>query len=280
MAHTPTRASLIVTTYNRPDALAAVLRALRLQRARNFEVVVADDGSRPDTAELLTQLIPTVDYPLRHVWQEDQGFRAGRARNLAVAASTGDYLVFLDGDCIPFPDFVGRHLGLAERGWFVSGNRVMFDQGFTARVLKDEMEVERWEMPAWIRARLAGSVPRLLPLLRFPHHGFKRWTRREWYGAKSCNLAVWREDFMAVNGFDEAYSGWGHEDADLVARLIGSGVYRKSGRFAVPVMHLWHPHSDRAMEPENMARLQETLQGRRDTRAGQGVASHLQRQDA
>ena len=268
------RLSVIITTYNRPDALAAVLRALDLQAHRDFEVLIADDGSAAPTRTLLLGLQERLRFPLRHIWQEDQGFRAGRARNLAVATSDGDYLVFLDGDCIPFPDFLGNHLRLAETGWFVSGNRIMFSQQFTHRVLAENLRVELWTGRQWLQARATGDIPRVLPLIRFPNRGFKRFSQRRWYGAKSCNLAVWRSDFFKVDGFDESYAGWGHEDADLVARLIGSGVLRKSGRFAVPVLHLWHPHSDRSREPLNLARLQETLKGHR-TRALQGVSAHL-----
>ena len=130
------KASVIVTTYNRPDALAAVLQGLAAQTERDFEVLVADDGSGPETAQVLQQQASAYPVPLVHVWQEDQGFRAGAARNRAVAQAQGEYLLFLDGDCVPLPDFVARHKALADPRWFVAGNRILLSQGLTEQALQ------------------------------------------------------------------------------------------------------------------------------------------------
>ena len=125
-------ASIIVSTYNRPDALELVLLRLDEQTIDAFEVVVADDGSTAETAEVIERLKGRVRYVLKHVWQEDSGFRAARARNVAVLQSKGDYLLFLDGDCLPLPDFVETHRWLSERGWWVRGNRVDLVADLTA----------------------------------------------------------------------------------------------------------------------------------------------------
>jgi glycosyltransferase involved in cell wall biosynthesis len=108
--------SVVVTTYNRPDALRAVLDGLGGQTDRAFEVLVADDGSRDDTRELVESFARGATVPVRHVWQEDRGFRAGAARNRATALAYGDYVVFLDGDCVPRPEFIERHRRLIRRG--------------------------------------------------------------------------------------------------------------------------------------------------------------------
>ena len=129
--------SVIVSTYNREDALEAVLRSLAAQSDADFEVVVADDGSGPATAALVETWKGKLGRRLDHVWQEDRGFRAAEIRNRAILASRGDYCIFLDGDCIARPDFVAMHRRLAEPGWFVTGNRILLSRALTRDVLRD-----------------------------------------------------------------------------------------------------------------------------------------------
>ena len=149
----PELISVIVTTYNREDALEAVLSALSGQTDREFEVVVADDGSRPTTAALIERWKGRLGIPLSHVWQADRGFRAAEIRNRALLAARGDYCVFLDGDCIARADFVATHRRLAERGWFVTGNRVLLSRELTAAVLREgvraaDLEPRPMDQPA------------------------------------------------------------------------------------------------------------------------------------
>ncbi len=251
--------SLIVTTYNRSDALGMVLNALNNQSNR-LEVLVADDGSSPETAAMLEEIGKNLDYPCRHVWQEDQGFRAAKIRNRVVAEAEGDYLIFLDGDCVPMPTFIERHRQLAEPGWWVTGNRILLSETFTQVALGEGTDLSQQSTLYWLQRRFWKDCNRLLPLLPLPLSVSRKWKPRMWKGAKTCNLGVWKSDFVKVNGFDESYEGWGYEDSDFVIRLIRSGVYRKSGRYALPVFHLWHPENDRGSEPENLARLQELLE--------------------
>ena len=255
--------AVIVTTYNRPDALAAVLAGYAAQSVRDFELIVADDGSTADTRQVVERFAATATFPVRHVWHEDNGFRAAAIRNKAVSGTDADYIVFTDGDCVPGPDFVARHRSLAEAGWFVGGNRVLLSEAFTKRVLAERVPVERWTGVRWFFAWLRRDVNRVAPLLDL---GEGAWRKREpmrWEGLKTCNLAVWRRDLVAVNGLDEAYTGWGMEDSDLVVRLQRAGVHHKNGRFAVPVFHLWHRENDRSKLPENQARLREVMQSDR-----------------
>lgn len=251
--------SIIITTYNWPQALALVLQGLAAQTQKIFEVVIADDGSTADTRSLLDKLRPQLSFPLHHVWQEDCGFRAAKARNQAIAKSTGDYLIFMDGDCIPPTDFVARHSDLAETHCFVTGNRVLLNEKFTLQVIEQQLPLWAWSRSRWLQHYCFGHINRLLPLLRLPDNSLRNHTQK-WQGAKTCNLGLWRRDMLAANGFDESFQGWGHEDADLVVRLLRSGIKRKDGRFAVPVLHLWHPEQDRSQEPLNQERLQTSLQ--------------------
>lgn len=254
-----TSAAVIATTYNRPDALAAVIEGLRAQDSGGFEALIADDGSTDDTRTLVESEARRAPFALRHIWQEDLGFRPGAARNRALAATTADYIIFIDGDCVPPPDFVRRHLALAERGWFLGGNRVLLSETFTRRALAQHLPLHAWGKGQWLLAWLKRDINRLLPLLRLPDGDFRRRKPRQWEGIKSCNLAAWRDDLVRVNGFDEAYSGWGLEDSDLVIRLINAGVRHKSARFATPLFHLWHPENDRSRLPENQRRLDALL---------------------
>ncbi len=250
--------SIIITTYNRPDALALVLKALAAQSCNDFEVIIADDGSSQPTFDLIQQLQLQLPYSIRHIWQADEGFRAAMARNRAAAAAQGDYFIFLDGDCVPTTDFIFRHQLLAEKNCFVAGNRILFSQKFTDQILPNT-PIWQWNIKQYLAAYLRGDINRILPLLRLPDHKWRKYKHKKWQGAKTCNLAVWRDDFFHVNGFDEEFQGWGHEDAEFVVRLLRHGVIRKEGRFAVPVLHLWHPEQDRQLEIVNRQRLQEVV---------------------
>jgi glycosyltransferase involved in cell wall biosynthesis len=263
--------SVIVTTYNRPDALAAVLRSLARQTDRDFEVIVADDGSAVATARTITEWVPRMRVPLRHVWHEDKGFRAAEIRNRAIRAGNGSYCVFLDGDCLARPDFVAVHRRLAEPGWFVTGNRILLSRELTERILQEGLEPERWGFASWIAQRARRQVNRFAPLLVLELGPLRKLHPRRWQSARSCNTAFWRGDLEAVDGFDAAFVGWGREDSDLFIRVIRAGIGRKDGRFGPGVLHLWHPDADRAALVDNDRRLDEIRAGSR-VRARRGLS--------
>jgi glycosyltransferase involved in cell wall biosynthesis len=263
------RVAVILTTYNRPDALAAVLEGYFAQDMHEFEVIVADDGSTAETRQLIDDRARRAPFSVQHVWQEDRGFRAGAARNRALAATTADYVIFSDGDCVPPAEFVSRHRALAEAGYFVAGNRILLSERFTGAVLRESVPIHRWRHRQWVAAWLRGDVNRLLPLLALPDGAFRKRSKQRWEGVKTCNLAAWRADLERVNGFDESYLGWGLEDSDLVIRLLHAGVRHKSARFAAPLFHLWHKEWDRGQLEENQRRLNEILaSGRIEALAG------------
>ena len=247
--------SVILTTYQREDALDAVLRALARQSDRGFEVVVADDGSGAPTRGVVERRAALTEISIRHVWQEDRGFRLAEIRNRAIRASSGTYCIILDGDCIPRPNFIAVHRRLAEPGWFVTGNRVLMSRELTERILAQAGEAECFALRQWIALRRQGRINRLAPLLSLPLGPLRRLRSRAWRGARACNLAVWRRDLDRVDGFDATYNGWGLEDSDLLIRLLRTGVRRKDGNFATGVLHLWHPENDRSLLPDNQRRL-------------------------
>jgi glycosyltransferase involved in cell wall biosynthesis len=267
--------SVIVTTYNREDALTAVLRGLARQTDRAFEVVIADDGSRPATRQVIAGFGSRFNR-LAHVWHDDRGFRAAEIRNRAILAALGETCIFLDGDCIPRPDFVAVHRRLAEPGWFAAGNRVLLSPELTERVLREQLEVELWSLRQWIAPRLRGEINRMAPLLSLPLGPMRHLLGAAWRSIRSANLAVRRSDLLNVDGFDAAFSGWGREDSDLVVRLLRSGIRRKDGRFATAVLHLWHAESDRSRLLQNDRLLNEIRESNR-IKATVGLAALKQR---
>ncbi|HET6436992.1 MAG TPA: glycosyltransferase family 2 protein [Anaeromyxobacter sp.] len=260
------RTSLVVTTYNRKDALALVLESATRQRVRPEELVVADDGSRPDTAELVATYRARAPFPVRHCWQEDLGFRAAASRNRAFASTSGDYLIMVDGDIVLHPRFVEDHLRAARPGRFVQGSRVLLSAEATERALSSG-RLAFGPLSAGLKNRL--NAIRSLGLSRVASR-----RGRDVFRVRSANLALWRSDLLRVNGFDEDFVGWGREDSEFVARLQHAGVVRLHLKFAAIGYHLWHPEASRELLPRNEQILAETLATGR-VRCQNGIDKHL-----
>lgn len=294
--------SVIVTTYNRPDALAAVLEGLLAQEGAglltqasaddstnaevssmsraapraaspspHFEVLVADDGSAEPTKRLVDSMTQRFRDSIRHVWHADEGFRAGTIRNRAAAVARGELLVFLDGDCIPRPRFVAAHALAATPRCMMRGSRALLSERFTARILAERIPVHAWSARSWVRARARGDVNRLSGLIPMPWSRRVGSPRHEWRSVRTCNLALWRHDFLTLNGFDERFVGWGYEDSDLAIRGLNDGLRVRRAGPASTVLHLWHRENDRRFEGENLARLEAT-QRSGAVRAERGLA--------
>jgi glycosyltransferase involved in cell wall biosynthesis len=265
--------SIVVATYNRPDALDACLRSLSVQTDDNYEIIVADDGSDTATAAVINDWSRRLRVPLQHAWHPDRGFRLAEIRNRAIRISAGNYCIFLDGDCIARQDFVAAHRRLMEPGWFVTGNRVLLSAGLTRRILEEGLQAEVWNFGQWALKRFTGGVNRLAPLIPLSLPSLRKRSALRWRGARGSNMAFWRADLIAVDGFDSAYTGWGREDSDIFIRMIRAGIGRKDGRFATAVLHLWHEEADRARLSVNDRQLDELL-GSDRTRAREGL-SHV-----
>ncbi|RFO98667.1 glycosyl transferase [Rhodoferax lacus] len=274
--------SIVIATYNRSDTLVAVLASLANQDDNGFEVIVADDGSMQVHRDAIQAAATTYGLSLTHVWHPDVGFTLARVRNLGVSASRGSYLVFLDGDCVPDTDFVRRHRQLRESGYLVMGSRVLLSQSITTRVLSTGMRLEGQGALFWLRRRLHGDANKLGAIIRLPDLKVRKVKGFRWRGIRGCNMGVWRKDYEAVNGFDESFIGWGHEDADFVLRLHNHGVKRKNGFYATEVYHLWHKEATRDAEGSNAAIVGERLQsgisqatiGYRESKAAKDVVVH------
>lgn len=244
--------SVIVSTYNRPDALKAVLTSLLSQRDENFEIVVADDGSTAPTKKLVEGYEKNYPHKIVHVWHPDTGFRLSEIRNKAAKVSSGQYLLIVDGDCVPTQDWISENRKLAEPGWVVAGQRVLLSEEFTKELLSSP-PIERLPVTLAEAKDLSNRkiINRWQPLLRLPLGVLRKLESSNWKKARTFSLGVWRDDFMKVRGFDESFVGWGHDDADLAVRLINAGIRIKLGTFSSTVFHLWHPSAPRTNASKN-----------------------------
>lgn len=261
------RCCLVVTTHERPDALERVLSAVADQSEAPDELVVADDGSGPDTSQVVKRHAAAVRYPVHHAWQPHEGFRAGRIRNAAIAHTRCDYIVLLDGDMVPHPGFLADHRVMARPGRYSQGVRIALDETATQRLLQPHGRLPRFHSPGLGRLRrLYGlHAPRLARALSGAANAM--------IAVKACNQGFWRDDLIAVNGFDEAMTGWGSEDKELCARLENAGVRRQSLLFAAIAWHLEHGPAPRDRADVNRARWRETVRSGR-TRCEAGLDGH------
>ncbi len=240
------KVSVIVSTYNKAGELARVLEGLRAQLILPHEVIVADDGSGPETAALVESFKREgFPCPLLHVWDEDKGFRLAFIRNKAIKSATGEYAVIMDGDCIVGRHFTGDHLRLAEEGYFVQGKRVMVGRETSSYITQGHINSRAW----LFRAFVSGGLSNVHHLIRLPWLPALRKTSMR--GIKGCNMAFHMGDLRAVNGYNEDFTGWGREDSELAARLYNLGVKRKEHPFMAACFHLWHEDNQRTRLDEN-----------------------------
>ena len=255
--------SLIISTYESPAALEKVLQGLEAQTVRPLEILIADDGSGPATRALIGNWQARLG--LRHVWHEDDGFRKTIILNKALAAAKGDYVVMLDGDCVPQRQFIRDHGALAEKNFWVQGRRCFVKEAYVM-----DFAVGRTPIGAW---SLRGRITGLAKAFRLPFPVVRR--NRRHRGIIGCNMGFWREDLVAVNGFDEEYTGWGiGEDSDLGARLYQLGRPRKFVYGWAVVYHLNHPQLPRPHVPASKQRLAETIASGK-IRCQRGLAQYL-----
>lgn len=256
-------ASVIISTYNQPQYLELTLKSILAQvgiEFSNIEIIVADDGSSDETKILIDTIRNKLPCSIKHVWHEDRGFRKSTILNKAVSCSVGEYLIFVDGDCVVPRDYIKNQLLIAENGYFVAGNRVLLSQEYSVNIVKNQIEVNYNSNITWMSLYFKKHSNKLLHFLRFPTTcGWRKLRKSNWKYPKGCNMAVWRKDYYKVNGYDELFNGWGHEDADFFVRLLHSGIFIKDGRFCVPVFHLWHKFNSRDNEAENMRKLLERI---------------------
>ena len=231
------RLALVINTWNQADYLRRVLEAVARQTSAPEEVVLADDGSEDDTGKIFLEWAGRQPIAAHHVTQQHEGFRRSRILNQAIAKSNSDYLVFLDGDTVPHPKFISDHRGLARPGVFIQGHRALIEKRAAAWFGRNDFNSDRR------RAVCQWQISGLRNAFRWPRPSRRH--RRDLHGIRGCNLGIWREHLVQINGYNEAFVGWGREDSELAVRLMNCQVQRMDVRGWALCFHLWHSPAPR-----------------------------------
>jgi len=234
---------LIITTYNRPDALDQVLKSVNNQTKIPHEVIIADDGSTDKTKKLIETYQKESKLNLIHTWQEDLGYRAARSRNKAIVRASGEYIIMIDGDMILERNFINDHIENSKKGFFVQGTRTLLTQNLTNKILKGNNVNLNFFQKGLLNRKNAIRSPFLSKIFSKCKNSLS--------GIKTCNLSFYIDDFYIVNGFNNDLEGWGREDSEFCARLMNAGIKRKTLRFSAIQFHLWHRHLDRKSLKKN-----------------------------
>lgn len=240
------KTALLISTYNRPKALKVCLESVRKQSTLPDEVVIADDGSKEDTKELIEEIAKDFPVPIKHIWHEDKGFRLAKIRNKGIAATDADFIIQIDGDVFLHKNLVQDYISIARRGFCILGPRVYLNEKLTARIEESQK----------------------VPKIRFWSKGIERKRLRTIYSklgrrisnnfrlnstkVMGCNIAFWKNDCIAVNGYDESFIGWGCEDCDFIERLLKNGNQNHKVRLICNVYHLWHKEFDKSTYKTNL----------------------------
>ena len=243
--------TLLVSTYNWPEALGLVLHSLSWQTMLPDEVVIADDGSTADTAEWMKRVASQLPVPVKHVWQEDKGFRKSLILNKAVKAASGDYIIQIDGDIVMERHFIADHAAVMARGRFVRGNRAYLSERLTREwtecYKRGELATVHVPPPKgeYVKSNSQRNMAyyRLLYLLTGGRAKVLR--------VRGCNMAYWKADFVRVNGYNNDFAGWGWEDTEFAIRMHNAGVKIKKMKFVGIAYHLYHSMNSREMEERN-----------------------------
>ncbi len=261
--------SIIVSTYNSEAWLQKVLWGFNCQTFKDFEVVIADDGSGPKTKELIDSMAGQVCYPIKHVWHEDEGFQKSRILNKAILACQGDYIIMTDGDCIPREDFVEVHYINKELGYFISGGYYMLPMNISKMITKEDIEKQKCFNIQWLKDK---GIPKTFKNNKLTTKGFISTllnmftpTNASWNGHNSSG---WKKDILNVNGFDERMQ-YGGQDRELGERLFNFGIKSKQLRYSAVCVHLDHKRGYKT--PES---IEKNLAIRKETRNNKVVWTH------
>jgi len=228
------KCSLIICTYNWPEALSLVLSSVVTQSVLPNEVIIADDGSSDSTAVILKKLANQIPVPVIHSWQEDLGCRIPHSRNRAIAKSKYDYIIMIDGDTVLHKDFIKDHKRVARKGVYIQGSRALLQEEFTQNLIKENL----FRVPPYFSKHSKNNFNLIrLPLASFLISFFKSKNIKR---IRGCNFSIFKKDIIKVNGFNEEITTWGREDSEFVQRLFNSGIYKQQIKFSGIQYHLFH----------------------------------------
>jgi len=254
-----TSLAVVISTYNQADFLRLTLEGYRRQTDLNFCIYIADDGSKPESKQLVQTIQADFPVPIHHLWHADDGFRKARIHNRVIQQISQSHTLLTDGDCIPLPGLIAAHRHYAGENYFISGSRILLSRACSQRVCRlHAFETARSKV-WWIQQRLCSNINRLLPLLLSPSLSEPS---VQLEGIRGCHLSCPTAALIRINGFDEQFEGWGREDSDLTARLLHAGFQRRNLR-GTPVLHLWHQEFSRQRLAENDDLLQACLNEKR-----------------
>ncbi|HVE60411.1 MAG TPA: glycosyltransferase family 2 protein [Chitinophagaceae bacterium] len=228
--------SLIIATYNWPAALQLSLESVLKQSLMPDEIVIADDGSTYETKDLIDQYKNKFAIPLKHVWQPDEGYQLARIRNKAIAVAGSNYIIQVDGDLILQPDFIKDHMRFSKENTFVSGTRALLNEKITRKLITGKQAISKSMLYPHLEKKYNALRSKPLSIL----NDFWQRAKNNMHYVLGCNMAFWKKDLLKVNGYNEAFSGWGKEDNDIASRLINAGVKLRFLKFGAIAYHLHH----------------------------------------
>lgn len=258
--------SVVLSTYNWKEALELVLMSLLRQTVSPKEIIIADDGSGETTQLLIDSIRVQTKIPIIHVWHEDQGNRKSKIMNKAIAKASAPYIICMDGDVIAHPRWVEDHQNRAERNTYLYGSRVNIQASILERLLKDK-SIDFNFLSAGIKKRGRTLHIPFLAKRQKPHANYSSKMR-------GCNFSFWKEDFIAINGYNEDFIGWGREDSDLAHRFHNAGLFAKRLKFCGIVYHIYHPEQSKEFLTKNNDLQHKTIQ-HRITRIEKGIDQYL-----
>lgn len=262
--------SLLISTYNWPEALGLCLQSILSQTVKPDEIIICDDGSGEATAQVIDAFRNQTTIPVVHVWQEDEGFQLARIRNKGFAKARYDYLIQIDGDLVLQRHFISDHLRFARKGFFTTGSRVLLSSE-TTKALIGHQSIDIKKYSVGDRNLFNGlHLPFLQPVFASTYKNSGKHT----FYVKGCNMAFWKADLLKVNGYNENFTGWGREDSELAIRLINSGIRKRFLKFGGIAFHLYHNEASREMEETNTRMMEDAVRNK-VTRTDKGLEQYL-----
>ncbi|GGZ72044.1 glycosyltransferase family 2 protein [Algibacter mikhailovii] len=226
------KTSLIISTYNWPEALELVLQSVAKQKVLPYEIIVADDGSTNTTEAVIKDFQECLSVPLIHVWHADNGFKKAVILNKAIALAIGEYIIQTDGDCILHPSFVKDHIEFAEKNTYLFGSRVNIQKNYLQKLFsRKQVCFSVFSSGIKKRTRALHCTPMSKLYKKTPVFSKK---------FRGCNVSFYKNDFIAVNGYNEDFEGWGKEDSELARRFHNYGLEGRRLRYRAIIYHIFH----------------------------------------